>query len=73
VRAPCILRPVLRAFHLQRPPVRVTFQSAEGLANNLLSAKQKTRPEHKARVKRVMDALAKANLEQADLDWAAPS
>ncbi len=49
-----------------------TFQSAEGLANNLLSAKQKTRPEHKARVKRVMDALAKANLEQADLDWAAP-
>src|ERR1022692_3221835 len=47
-----------------------TFQSAEALAHGLFGAKQKTRWEHRARVDAVAKALAAAELDSDNLDWA---
>ena len=47
-----------------------TFQSAEALAHGLYKGKEKTRPEHQARVKAVTDALEAAALDADNLRWA---
>ena len=47
-----------------------TFQSAEALAHVIVGRRQKTRPEHRARVNAVAEALAAADLNSADRDWA---
>jgi hypothetical protein len=47
-----------------------TFQSAEALAHILIETKEKTRPEHRNRVDAVAKALAVADLDSPNLDWA---
>jgi hypothetical protein len=47
-----------------------TFHSAEALARGLFGAKQKTRPEHRARVDAVARALAAADLDPDTRSWA---
>jgi hypothetical protein len=47
-----------------------TFQSAEALAHAIFESRQKTRPEHRARVDAVAAALEIAGLGTDNLDWA---
>jgi ApeA N-terminal domain 1 len=47
-----------------------TFQSAEALAHAIVGTRQKTRPKHRARVDAVAKALAAADLDSDDRDWA---
>lgn len=47
-----------------------TFQSAEALAHGIFESRQKTRPEHRARVDAVAAALEMAGLGTENLDWA---
>jgi hypothetical protein len=46
------------------------FQSAEALAHGLFGSRQKTRPEHRARVDAVTTALEAAGLDADSLSWA---
>lgn len=47
-----------------------TFQSAEALAHGIFESRQKTRPEHRARVDAVAAALDAAGLDTENLCWA---
>jgi len=47
-----------------------TFQSAEALAHGIFDSKEKTRPEHRARVDAVAAALEISGLDTENLGWA---
>jgi hypothetical protein len=47
-----------------------TFQSAEALAHGIFESRQKTRPEHRARVDAIAAALDVAGLDTENLGWA---
>ncbi len=46
------------------------FQSAEALARAQFAGRQKSREEHKSRVRLMVDAATAAGLGEADIDWA---
>jgi hypothetical protein len=65
-----LLAPLYAPFMYGEHGFASTFQSAEALHDLVISTRDKTKPDHRARVQAVVDVLEAADLDPATVTWA---